>query len=61
MKAKIDEKGVLTIEAETPLETFALSSWWAQYAKPLESKEIGNSSFSKYLIEASKILIQGPS
>lgn len=27
MKAEIDEKGVLTVTAETPLERYALKQW----------------------------------
>lgn len=31
MKATIDEKGCLTVQAETPLEAYALKKWSEEY------------------------------
>jgi len=31
MKANIDERGVLLISPESPLELFALNAWWQDY------------------------------
>ena len=31
MKVSIDEKGMMLIEAETPLESYALSKWCDDY------------------------------
>lgn len=34
MKAEIDESGCLTIKAENPLESYALSQWYKGWNKP---------------------------
>ena len=36
MKATIDERGTLTVSAETPLEAWALRAWSDRYQKPAE-------------------------
>lgn len=34
MRAEIDESGLLRIIAETPLEAFALRTWWEDFTAP---------------------------
>lgn len=34
MRAELDDKGCLTIKAETPIESYALGKWWAGYDPP---------------------------
>lgn len=37
MKVQIDEKGKLSVVAETPMESYALSHWFANYGQGNDS------------------------
>lgn len=39
MKATINENGVLTVEAETPVERYALMQWWRCFPGNSPSEE----------------------
>jgi hypothetical protein len=41
MKVELDEKGMLFVTPETPLEVFALNHWWALFSPALGSVATG--------------------
>lgn len=60
MKATIDERGVLRVEPESPLEAFALRSWWEKAQHWTEKSASGPGSVLGIKSERFIVALESP-